>query len=225
VGRKIFIDGGANIGQSTRSFMSEWPGAKDYEIFCFEPSKGENIRKNLENLKKDFNNVEVLYDAVWIEDGEVVFYDEEKTSSSLVKEKLRGVAGVTVGAIDLSGWIKRTFSENDQILLKLDIEGSEYEVLEKLVEEGVTYMIDKIFVEIHGSKCGKTLEESKNIVDLLHSVGHKLYMWEGDTFKYETYKEEYYNHKILEHLYCNWTKRGFDRVVAERVSNEKGKSV
>ena len=34
--RKIFIDGGANKGQSTRAFLKQWPKSKEFEIYMFE---------------------------------------------------------------------------------------------------------------------------------------------------------------------------------------------
>lgn len=219
--RKIFIDGGANVGQSARSFLAEWPNSNEYEVFCFEPSRGENIKNSLKALSEQFNNVQVIPAAIWVKDEEITFYDEERTSSSVIKEKLKGVKGISVKAIDLSEWIKDNFSDDDEIILKLDIEGAEYEVLEKLVQEGVTYSIDKVFIEIHGSKCGKTLQESKDLLSLMRSVGHKLYMWEGETFEYDSYEACYYTDEVLEKLHHNWTKRGFDRVVQERKTNER----
>ncbi|MBL18267.1 MAG: hypothetical protein CMC82_00350 [Flavobacteriaceae bacterium] len=218
--KKVFIDAGANIGQSARSFLSEWPLADEFQIYCFEPSQGKNIRDSLKKLEQDFSNVKVFENAIWIKDETLTFYDEEKTSSSLIKEKLCGSGKETlVSGINLSKWIQNNFSQDDEIILKLDIEGTEYEVLEHMVNEFTIFMLDKIFIEIHGSKCGKTLQETKDLLDLISTTGHKLYEWEGETFVYKNYEDNFYTEEMIIDLYKNWSSRGFDSVIQQRKRN------
>lgn len=54
-----------------------------------------------------------------------------------------------VESIDFSKWIKRNCSESDFIVLKLDIEGSEYQVLEKMIADDTLKYIDALYVEWH----------------------------------------------------------------------------
>jgi len=219
--RKVFIDAGANVGQSARAFIKQWPQAHEYKIYCFEASSGQNIRDSLKKLKHEFNNVEVLDKAVWITDGKVKFYDEGGTSSSLIQEKLPFVKPRQVDSIDLSSWVLNNFSENCKIILKLDIEGAEYEVLEKMVMDGSVFLVDEILIEIHGSKCGKTLEESIDMLNLLRSVGHKLYQWDAETFDYNNYKKKFYTPESLTMDHFRWHQRGCYHVVAHRKENQR----
>jgi len=46
--------------------------------------------------------------------------------------------------------------------------------------------------------------------------------WTGKIrVQYDSYEACYYTDEILEKLHHNWTKRGFDRVVQERKTNER----
>ena len=56
---------------------------------------------------------------------------------------------VEVESIDLSKWITENFSKNDIIVLKMDIEGAEYTVLPKLIEDGTASYINRAFIEWH----------------------------------------------------------------------------
>lgn len=51
--------------------------------------------------------------------------------------------------IDLSLWLKNNFSDEDEIIMKVDIEGAEYFVLEKLINEGIPKNIKEMNIEWH----------------------------------------------------------------------------
>ena len=67
--------------------------------------------------------------------------DGKTGASSLNKNKSnwnlssghRSVKEVQVEAVDFSKWLENTFQADDYIVLKMDIEGSEYEVLSKMM--------------------------------------------------------------------------------------------
>ena len=49
----------------------------------------------------------------------------------------------TIPVIDLAQWIVDTFTKDDYIIFKLDVEGAEYEILRKMLDNGVFAYIDK----------------------------------------------------------------------------------
>ena len=69
---------------------------------------------------------------------------------------------VEVETVDLSQWIKDNFSKEDFIVMKMDIEGAEYTVLPKLIEDGTASYINRAFIEWHdwvmGGYSNKTAE-------------------------------------------------------------------
>ena len=56
---------------------------------------------------------------------------------------------VPVPAVDFSAWLRRTVSPGDRVVVKMDIEGAEYPVLAKLVDEGTINLISVLYIEWH----------------------------------------------------------------------------
>jgi len=122
-------------------------------IHSFEPNP---------TFKRCFNGlagVTLHEEAVWIEDGNARLYlgdGQRAQGSSLLKEKMTGGLNEdryqTVRCIDFSGWISRTFDVHDFIILKLDIEGAEYEVLKKMIADDTIGYINRLFIEFHIDK-------------------------------------------------------------------------
>ncbi len=54
-----------------------------------------------------------------------------------------------IKAIDFSKFLKDTVTEDDYVLIKMDIEGSEFSVLDKIIEDENINLIDEIYVEFH----------------------------------------------------------------------------
>jgi hypothetical protein len=55
---------------------------------------------------------------------------------------------VDVDTIDMSRWLRESINpENEIVILKLDVEGSEYSILDKLLHDGLNKMVDVLLVE------------------------------------------------------------------------------
>ena len=165
--RKIFIDAGANIGQSVNNFMKYWKDWEEYEIYSFEclPKLQFHFDKFKSNPKFNFRK-----EAVWIYDGEIDFYPAGgSASSSLLKEKTTGNLDknnpLRVPCIDISKWIKDNFSKDDYIIFKMDTEGGEYETLDKLINDTTLEMVDELYIEFHTGKVGKTADDNQYLLD------------------------------------------------------------
>mgnify|MGYP003121799925 CR=1 FL=1 len=181
--RKIFIDCGAHKATSVRHFKNNYPHSQDYEMFSFEGNS------NYKSSFDEYPDVNLEIALIWKEDGAQTFYNSNSEGSSMYESKgyRRGsgarwassrVKEEKVKTIDLDRWIKENFSENDEIVLKLDIEGAEYEVLNHMIENGSIKYIDNLFIEWH---CAKTKEISvSQHIDLLENlVAEELvpYQW------------------------------------------------
>ena len=49
----------------------------------------------------------------------------------------------TIPTVDLSRWIRENTDKEDYVIFKLDVEGAEYDILKKMLEEGTFEWIDK----------------------------------------------------------------------------------
>lgn len=183
--RKYFIDCGGNNGSSVRKFRKEIDPKKRYEIFTFEP--------NLQYFQDycHFEKHNLLPYAVWIENGEQSFFldYEDGDGSTLIKEKLTADEGgigvldktspLKVKSVDFSSWLKRNFSKNDHIILKLDIEGAEYKVLEKMIKDGTVDYINQLYIEWHWFKIGLPEEAHNKIISQLKDLKMPIYDWDA----------------------------------------------
>lgn len=161
--KKIWIDAGAHAGESTKKFMRQH---KNYNYILFEPNPYNNLSFPA--------NAIVIRKAVWIEDCVKEFYlyenDNMSEGCTLIKKK-KGALDINnpiqVYCIDFSKWIETSFNKKDYIILKLDIEGAEYAVLDKMIRDGSIKYINKLYVEYHWKKLGITKDEHKELVKRL----------------------------------------------------------
>jgi FkbM family methyltransferase len=56
---------------------------------------------------------------------------------------------VSVPCIDLSDWIQHNCQDAEFLAIKLDIEGAEYAVLEKMIKDCTLDLVNQIFIEWH----------------------------------------------------------------------------
>jgi FkbM family methyltransferase len=166
--RKIFIDCGANVGQSISNFVKKWEDYNEYEIHSFEPHPGlsNDVIKTAE--KHNLENFHFHNEAISDIDGEFNFYLAHNRIGSSLENTKDGINlhhKVLVKTIDLSKWISNNFSKDDFIILKIDIEGSEYRVMKHLFETNVIEYVNEVYFENHYDnkvKIDKSLRDEVN---------------------------------------------------------------
>ena len=80
----------------------------------------------------------------------------------------------------MSKFIKENFLKEDFIVLKLDIEGAEFEVLKDMIDTGSIKYVDELYVEFHewAMKSKSLLSKYKLILSLLANNWRlKLTVW------------------------------------------------
>ncbi len=173
--KKIFIDLGGNKGQSIKLFLERYPNAKDFEIHTFEPNP------ILWDILKEFPAI-LHKEVAWIYDGEIDFYVAKRSEGSTV---VRGKITAKVDydnpkrfpCIDFGKWISQF--KDDFILLKINIEGAEYPILEHMIKDGSIRYIDELYVQFHDIHKieGITEKDTARIMELLKDNGLKPKKW------------------------------------------------
>ena len=157
----IIIDIGGHIGLFTL-FCKQF--TKTGKIFSFEPIK-ENYEVFSENIKMNsLQNIISHNVAVTKTEGEIPIYLSDDESGHSVFEK--DTKTVNVESISLKKIIDVN-NINRCNLLKLDCEGSEYEIIESLPKNYFD-KIDKIIIEYHFAEKYPTL--FKNLISKLESI-------------------------------------------------------
>lgn len=171
--RKIFIDCGAYNGNSVRKFSSSF---NDFEIFSFEPNS--LLAHHHKNLKST-----LIQSAVWIKNEFVDFYIDEKDfdGSSVYSHKINIVGNkkIKVPAVDFSQWVRKEFQKNDFIVLKMDIEGAEYEVLTKMIKDGTIEYINELFIEFHWDRIGLDKKNHDELIRALMDKNIPTHNWDA----------------------------------------------
>jgi FkbM family methyltransferase len=132
----VIIDCGSNVGLATIWFTERYPGAAVTAIEA-DPDVFHVLEQNL--YARGLSNVRMIHGAA-SKSGESVRFAADGGMGGHVD-----ASGETiVPAVRLSSLMPAKVD-----LLKLDIEGSEFEVIEELVDSGVIAKVDRIVCEVH----------------------------------------------------------------------------
>lgn len=141
---KYFIDAGYYIGKAMEYYA---PFLDDsWTVIAFEP----NIKIDVEESLKRFPfKVEWVKKAVWIEDGETEFRLTGRNDASHI-DTVRSSEDpkVIVPTLDFSKFIA-SLPEDSIICVSMDIEGAEYPVLRKMLEDGTAQRLNLLDIEFH----------------------------------------------------------------------------
>ena len=152
----VIIDGGGFNGEFTDEILKK----NFYKIYIYEPDK--NFYNNLLKKYKFEKKVEILNLALFNKEQTITLSENSNASSIMESRK----DGTKVKAVDISKEFKK-YKNID--LLKLNIEGAEYNVISRLIETQEINKVKYLLVQFHkehdvdGSKFEKiNLEILKN---------------------------------------------------------------
>ena len=145
---KKIIDLGANIGLSALFFIKKFPSAR---IVAVEPD-AVNFSIMEKNLEKFSKSVSLLQAAIWPTDGEVSLVEEDDNHVSLGAWGYRTEASKDNSALSVKALtiptIMKQYDMDFVDILKVDIEGAEYELFEKNYEDWID-KVGLVIIETH----------------------------------------------------------------------------
>lgn len=133
----VIFDCGANIGISCLFFSRNYPTAK-IKAFEADPNIAKILKENLD--KNNIINVEVIDKAVWIDNNGVDMSLDGADGASIYSK----VNTTKVPSVRLKDLIEKEKKIN---MLKIDIEGAEYDVLKDC--RNSLSNVENIFIEYH----------------------------------------------------------------------------
>lgn len=177
----IYIDLGCNDGKTVEEFRNwaklAFPDRKDWVIYAFDPNP--KFIKKWDNIAD--RNTHFELSAAWIDKGDVSFAVEE-TEESLGSTIMQGKKKVwdsspkmIVPCFDFSDFIK--VFKDDFVVVKMDIEGAEFPILEKLLKDNTHVIIDVLMVEFHPNKVVEYTTDDKNSLIERLSKDIKVLEW------------------------------------------------
>ncbi|ATY63111.1 family methyltransferase [Cordyceps militaris] len=196
--RYIFVDLGANSADSLETFL-ETPAAKfkydfpsppwathdEAEIFLFEANPVFNdalvhARQKYAALGKPIT----IYPSTVVDttDGLRTFYLDEVNAdhaywgSSTYKNHPDAVAsggrGTDLSAVNIARWLLMNTLPHDFVVVKMDIEGAEYDIVPHLVSMRAWTVLDVLLVEWHDHlPTDEARQAAKNAIEKLQAQG------------------------------------------------------
>lgn len=156
----LILDCGGNVGLSVIWFKQRYPRSRVI-VFEADPSIAEVLKVNISAL--NLTNVEVVEAAVWKCNGAISF-EPDGSDGGHIDERAQGNQ---IKSVRLADYIEEPID-----LLKIDIEGAEYDVLSDLCETGKIRRVNHLIGEFHGRR--QACQRLGEVVSKLSQNGFKL---------------------------------------------------
>jgi len=184
VNGKCFFDIGGNIGLI--SLMVNQICSGDVEIHIFEPAP-DNFESLKDNIKiNGIDNAILNNVAVSSENGttlEINIYEDQGYNSVYKLDRVPFKSKVEVSVLSIDGYIEKQQIRPDTIeLIKIDVEGHEYNVL-KGASRLLTKYSPKILCEISHANLSKTGLSPRDVIDSVLSYGYRCYVFKNRSFR------------------------------------------
>ncbi|KAK7349738.1 hypothetical protein VNO77_07361 [Canavalia gladiata] len=198
--RYVYVDVGArSYGSSIGSwFKKQYPKQnKTFHVYAIEADKTFHQQYG---VKK---GVTLLPYAAWVRNESLVFEINRDPGEEKGQGKGRGMGriqplqskGVSDGEVekipgfDFANWLKNAVSKNDFVVMKMDVEGTEFDLIPRLFETGAICLVDEIFLECHynrwqrccpgqrSPKYEKTYDQCLQLFTSLRQSGVLVHQW------------------------------------------------
>jgi FkbM family methyltransferase len=191
---KIFIDCGTHLFQGFKQFAEKYNIDSEWKCYCFEanPFTYERSKQTYDELVQAGYNITHLNNAVYNSSGTIkvncskddggpyadghfsqgsnILLDPPEYDSTYHCGFTYQEEEVLVDTIDFSKFLSENVASDDFVVVKMDIEGAEFEVLPSLIQNETYKLINDFYCEFHErffepkSRYKKLKEEYKEVL-------------------------------------------------------------
>lgn len=166
---KLFVDCGTHLFQGLKHFNTVYSFDDDWEIYSFEANPYVYELSIRNGDKPDFKNLHHLNAAVSVTNGyaevNIDMNNLISQGTNILKRPPATDGDATfnwarihkVPCLDVVEFIDKRPCE--YCVVKLDVEGAEFDILQKFIETDVVSKIDELYVEFHERFFTDNLEE------------------------------------------------------------------
>ena len=170
----IIVDVGCGYEAEFSKFMI---GKYNLNVFGVDPTKKHtpSLKMLEESTKGKFHHLAI---AVTKKDGFITFHESRQNESgSILLEHFNmrndEITTYNVESVSLSELVRR-IGTTPVDFIKLDLEGAEYELLDKISDEDIN-SFKQIFIEFHHHCTNHSIQETKLIVQNICRKGFKVF--------------------------------------------------
>ena len=197
--KNLYLDVGANRGDMLFRFFEkrhrESTNNPHAFLFPYNPSTFRVVafealrvvhEKALLQLQ-ELHPFEIFWVAVSNSSGQLLRLYRDKTQTdwgewgaTIRKEFVRGGEFsdfVDVPTLDFSTWLQDNARLCDEVLLKMNIEGAEYQVLDKMISDGTLCLIDHALMYFHGTHTEILRARVEGYRDAFSRCGTHIAVW------------------------------------------------
>lgn len=143
--KSIYIDCGFYAGNALKKYINKGVVDKSWTIYAFEPNPALDVETMMESIPL---KIMLFKEAVWIKGEELIFHISGRHDAAGIAD-LTGHTDpteVTVQAMDFPKFVAGLPQVD---ICSMDIEGAEFQVLEKMMEDGSIDKIKILDIEFH----------------------------------------------------------------------------
>ncbi|XP_035697374.1 uncharacterized protein LOC118430544 isoform X1 [Branchiostoma floridae] len=209
--RNILLDCGGNVASTVELFKETYPGGREFIIHSFEmdprlapyfAAYPDAVFHNPVAVSNKDSFTMSYLETVWFPErslrknkdgmmggGTIFAYDDEKKDN-----KTGGARNLSrhirVKTIDFSKWLRENIHEEDYVIFKLDVEGAEYDILQKMVDDGTFHLIDKFYGECHfWHPTGWNEHQRQELLKKIKTIGFTKTYWAGEERTYADFDD------------------------------------
>ena len=185
---KLIFDLGAHWGESIRYFSKKLKDVSSFDIISVEAGElnFKKLQKNSQKYKDSFNKITLHNKFVYHESKDISFYeyidDFHSAGSTYSKEKFEFNSEKRLEYANLPHNIihpdifniceeyKKSLDLYEEVIIKMDIEGAEYEILPDLIKILDPEKTKYFFLEFHSDKLGISPSVDQNFINNLRAL-------------------------------------------------------
>lgn len=192
--KKIFLDVGAHIGQTTKIALEK--KYKFDKVYCFEPvKKCADVLKTLDNPR-----IEVCEFGFWDKNCKKPIYKPTSKSASIYRDKFReNVDSEEIELKKISEWFKENIKKDDKVYLKLNCEGAECTILDDLATSGEYKKVNVLMADFDVRKIPSQRHRMSLTKDKLRNLNPEI----PKMFFIDEYKLGHGTHNYFTHFWLD----------------------
>ena len=195
--KNVFLDLGTHFGEGLKEFIHKFHMNESWIIHTFEINS-LTFENFIANQHKQYPWVIPHLEAASNHNGELKVFIESHPTRNGDTGEATSVIGLnewnpfdgkwkqyfqktsTVPCIDFSEFIINNFDKEDNIIVKMDIEGSEFDVLDRMIETGAIDYVNFISIEFHSHfffEKDKMKERENKIMEVIKEKNITFEAW------------------------------------------------